>query len=246
VQECQVCGRRFDPLGFQVIVPELARGFDRLQCAQSARAAAPAASRVAVAPLAAAVEPIGLVAAAAPSAWRPNAVPAATFGVLAVGTAAAVFLWLRALGTDTAAFPFTSSDAPPAAAHETVQAQPLGEPETVPAREEVRPTPRGVPTRIVVVNPGAPDQTSAGATRAPTDRTGGAHRPVSRDVGDEPGQPGKARTKDESHHGKAVGHLKHGDTQGTHVPGHGGTHGSNHASAANAGHGKGHGKSKNR
>jgi hypothetical protein len=241
VQECQICGRRFDALGFQVVVPELGRGFDRLQCAQNARAAAPAASRVVVAPLAAAVEPIGLVAAAAPSAWRPNAVPAATFGVLAVGTAAAAFLWLRALGTDTAAFPFTSRDAAPAAAaDETMQAQPLREPETVPAYEDVQPTPRGVPTRIVVVSPG--DQTSAAPTRAPTDRAG-ARRPVARDGGDQPDKPGGAGKKDESHHGKALGHVKHGDTKDNHLPGHGGTHGSSHASAANAG-GQGHGKSK--
>ena len=58
MQGCQVCGRSFDPLGFQVVVPELGRGFDRIECAQSARTLAGPGSRLAAAPLVAIVEPL--------------------------------------------------------------------------------------------------------------------------------------------------------------------------------------------
>ena len=104
-------------MGFQVVIPELGRGFDRLECAQSARARAGPGSRIAVAPLATVVEPIA-VAAAAPvalTALRPFGAPAATLGLLAAGTAAAAVLWLRVLGTDPAGFPLSRGDAPQAA-----------------------------------------------------------------------------------------------------------------------------------
>ena len=39
MNRCRICGRSFDPLGFQVLVPGLSEGFDRVECAEKARAA---------------------------------------------------------------------------------------------------------------------------------------------------------------------------------------------------------------
>ena len=36
---CRICGREFDPRGFQVVVPGLGMGFDRVDCALEASAA---------------------------------------------------------------------------------------------------------------------------------------------------------------------------------------------------------------
>jgi hypothetical protein len=35
---CRVCGRQFDPTGFQILVPGLKLGFDRVECALEASA----------------------------------------------------------------------------------------------------------------------------------------------------------------------------------------------------------------
>ena len=35
---CRVCGRQFDPTGFQVMVPGIKDGFDRIDCALEASA----------------------------------------------------------------------------------------------------------------------------------------------------------------------------------------------------------------
>ena len=128
MQDCQVCGRSFDPLGFQVVVPELGRGFDRIECAQSARTLAGPGSRLAAAPLVAIAKPVpaALMPAAVGSARAlvPLGTPAATLGLLTAGTAAAVFLWLNALGTDPSSFTLGRLSAPPAFGHQTIQAAP--------------------------------------------------------------------------------------------------------------------------
>jgi hypothetical protein len=237
VQACQVCGRSFDPLGFQVVIPELGRGYDRVACAQSARALASPASKVAPAPLAAVVEPIGLAAAAAPAAaWRPNAVPAATVGLLAAGTAAAAFLWLRALATDPAGFPLIRGDAPAAAAGETVEAQLPQQAEPTAAREAPANPRADNPTPVAVVaNP------PGGGTAAPPQTEEApplARRPSSdgdRSDGDGTAKEdgGKGKAGDQRGNGKGLGHVKHGDTNASHTPGHSGNAGSasSHSSA---------------
>jgi hypothetical protein len=125
MQSCPVCGRSFDPLGFQVVVPELGGGFCRIDCAQNARAAGPAA-RLAVAPLAA-VPGRRMAAALAPAtaavAARSLPPAAAPLGLLVAGTAAAIVLWARVLGADPTHFTLGPLSPPPAFGRETVQAE---------------------------------------------------------------------------------------------------------------------------
>jgi hypothetical protein len=226
VQDCQVCGRSFDPLGFQVVVPELGRGFDRIECAQSARRLAGPGSRLAATPLVAIVEPVpaALMPAAVGSAQalRPLGTPAATLGLLAAGTAAAVFLWLNALGTDPSSFTLGHLSAPPAFGHQTIQAH--VEPAPAGTGPAARKAPDEAAPVTVVRFVTAPNPTGF----APAPATGGADTPQPsspptlarpatlppRDSG-----PGKATGKGHAKHGK--GHAKHGETDGVHSPGHG-------------------------
>jgi hypothetical protein len=247
VQHCQVCGRSFDPLGFQVVVPQLGRGFDRIECAQSARTLAGPGSRLTATPLVAIVEPVpaALVPAAvgSASALRPLGTPAATLGLLAAGTAAAVFLWLNALGTDPRSFTLGRLSAPPAFGHQTIQAH------VEPAPPRSGPAERKAPDRAarvtVVQFVTAPSPTGL----APAHATDGADepqpsspptlaRPATQPRG-VPG-PGKATGKGHAKHGKGhakhgkdhakhgKGHAKHGETDGAHSPGHGQGKGKNH------------------
>jgi hypothetical protein len=127
MQSCQVCGRSFDPLGFQVVVPELGSGFDRLECAHSARASAGPAARIAAAPLLAPTQPVAAAAApaaATAAAVRGTLVPVpATLGLLAAGTAAAVVLWVNVLGADPSSFSLGPFSPPPAFGHQTIKAE---------------------------------------------------------------------------------------------------------------------------
>jgi hypothetical protein len=240
VQDCQVCGRSFDPLGFQVVVPELGRGFDRIECAQSARALAGPGSRLAATPLVAIVEPVptALMPAALGSAraLRPLGTPAATLGLLAAGTAAAVFLWLDALGADPSSFTLGRLSAPPAFGHQTIQAHV----EPVPPR--AGPAERKAPDRpapvTVVKFVTAPSPTGF----APAPATDGADKPQPSSDKPQPSSPptlarsatlpprgsgpGKATGKGHAKHGK--GHAKHGETDGVHSPGHGQGKGNRH------------------
>jgi hypothetical protein len=238
VQDCQVCGRSFDPLGFQVVVPELGRGFDRIECAQSARTLAGPGSRLAATPLVAIVEPVppALMPAAvgSASALRPLGTPAATLGLLAAGTAAAVFLWLNALGTDPSSFTLGRLSAPPAFGHQTIQAHvEPAPPRTGPA--ERRAPDRAAPVTVVQVvtapSPTAPSPTGL----APAPATDGADEPqpsspptLARPATQPRGGsgPGKATGKGHAKHGK--GHAKHGETDGAHSPGHGQGKGKKH------------------
>jgi hypothetical protein len=176
VQDCQVCGRRFDPLGFQVVVPELGHGFDRIECAQSARTLAGPGSRLAATPLVAIVAPgpAALMPAAVASAraLRPLGTPAATLCLLAAGTAAAVFLWVNALGADPSSFTLGRLSAPPAFGNQTIQAH------VEPAPPRTGPAERKAPDRTtpvtVVKFVTAPNPTGA----APTPATDGADKPL--------------------------------------------------------------------
>jgi len=238
VQDCQVCGRSFDPLGFQVVVPELGRGFDRIECAQSARTLAGPGSRLAATPLVAIVEPVpaALVPAAvgSASALRPPGTPAATLGLLAAGTAAAVFLWLNALGTDPRSFTLGRLSAPPAFGHQTIRAHVEPAPPRSGPAERTAPD-RAAPVTVVqfvtAPSPTAPSPTGL----APAPATDGADEPqpsspptLARPATQPRGGsgPGKATGKGHAKHGK--GHAKHGETDGAHSPGHGQGKGKKH------------------
>jgi hypothetical protein len=243
MQSCQVCGRSFDPLQFQVIVPELGRGFDRIDCARSGRTMATPGSRFAAAPLlalaapAAAIAPPAAVAARAPVP-RLLGSTAATLALLAVGTAAAALLWVRVVGTDTSSYTLGRLTAPPAFGHDRVQAQ-----------VEAAPTPSGpvqVPTvtveRVVTV----PAPTGGVAGLAPTAPPRTSHlNTLSR-----PPAPTtlSAQETGRGHPKTGKGHLKHGEDDGVHSPGHGksskpdGT--SKPGGSRSHGHGHGHAQGK--
>jgi hypothetical protein len=226
VQDCQVCGRSFDPLGFQVVVPELGRGFDRIECAQSARTLAGPGSRLAATPLVAIVEPVPAAlmptAVGSARALRPLGTPAATLGLLAAGTAAAVFLWLNALGTDPSSFTLGRLSAPPAFGHQTIQAHVEPAPPGTGPAERRAPDEAAPVTVVRFVT--APNPTGF----APAPATDGADTPqpsspptLARPATLPPrgSGPGKATGKGHTKHGK--GHAKHGETDGAHSPGHG-------------------------
>ena len=215
MQDCQVCGRRFDPLSFQVIVPELGRGFDRLECARSARALGSGATPIAVAPLMAIAEPFTAAAlpaaAAAYSGLRPAPAQLATFGLLVAGAAAAAFLWLRVLGPDSTAFEFSRAAVPPAFAHESVQVHVQPSPPHSAARSAAREPSR----RLVTVSP------TAILVSSPPSSSGSVHRsPASLPVA-RPAAPPQATAEPHHPRGKRTGHVKHGETDGVHSPGHG-------------------------
>jgi hypothetical protein len=222
VQDCQVCGRSFDPLSFQVVVPELGRGFDRVECARGARALDSRAMSIAAAPLVAIAEPFTAAAlpvgAAASSRLRPAPAQLATFGLLAAGAAAAAFLWLRVLGPDTKAFQFSHAAVPPAFAHESVQARvQLSSPHSA---ARARPAARQPSRRLVTVSPTA---FLVSASRAPS---GSMHRtasfrPVTRlspkghGTGEVRHSHGKGHSK-HGHHGNGGGGKSHPKGKGKH------------------------------
>jgi hypothetical protein len=231
VQDCQVCGRRFDPRAFQVVVPELGRGFDRFECAQSARARALPAALIAAAPLAAVVQPIGALAPASrrAPALRPFATLAAALGFLGAGTAAAALLWLRVLGSDPAAFTFPQAPAAPAVGQETVQANVPEAPEGTGLHAARTPTERPVPDSVTTVLIG---DRQASEASTPTGKRGSksstprskvtptrtarpAARPAARTTSSTVKSTGKGHVK------RGKGHYKHGETSGVHRPGHG-------------------------
>jgi hypothetical protein len=240
VQDCQVCGRSFDPMGFQVVIPELGRGFDRIECAQTARLLATPGSRIAAVPVAAVIAPITAATIAPVLGLRPLTTPAATLGFLAAGTAVAALLWVRVLGTEPAAFPFLSASAPPAAASETVKANPgaeetgnTGATATASARAD---TPRPVVLRSsggsgAAVVPAVARVTARAA--GPSGSRGGSHT-----------KNGGGKAKHKSNHGHdGKGHTKHGDSGTSHQPGHGQSSGQSAGSSGHGG-GSGHGHSK--
>jgi hypothetical protein len=254
VQDCQVCGRSFDPLGFQVVVPELGRGFDRIECAQSARTLAGPGSRLAAAPLVAIAKPVpaALMPAAVGSARAlvPLGTPAATLGLLTAGTAAAVFLWLNALGTDPSSFTLGRLSAPPAFGHQTIQAHvETAPPGTGPAERKAPDRAAPVTVVKVVTAPSPTGLAPSPAGLAPAPATDGAGEPqpsspatLARPATQPDGGsgPGKATGKGHAKHGKGhakhgkghakhgKGHAKHGETDGAHSPGHGQGKGKKH------------------
>jgi hypothetical protein len=234
-------------MGFQVVIPELGRGFCRIECAQSARALAGPGSLIAVAPLAAVVEPIAAAAAApvALTALRPFGAPAATLGVLAAGTAAAAFLWLRVVGTDPAGFPLLRGAAPPAAAGETIEAR-VAESLIGTATAVAEPFDQRADTpRRIFISTTASTRDAAGRPTTAGEPPRVARRPADQRGGDSQGggkHGAKDKVKSNGHQGKGLGHAKHGDGYGQHSPGHGSSPGasSGNSQGKSAGHGKKH------
>jgi hypothetical protein len=140
---CDICGTEFDPLGFQVVVPELGAGFDRIECARQARQLASAGTPPAILPLAAIAEPVPAHGGAGlPLAFDGERRPAfgtAALGLLAAATAASVFLWLRILGADPSSFSFPGSLAPSAVERRAVAAEIVAVPEAQGAPAATRP-----------------------------------------------------------------------------------------------------------
>jgi hypothetical protein len=184
------------------------------------------------------VEPVpaALVPAAvgSASALRPLGTPAATLGLLAAGTAAAIFLWLNALGTDPRSFTLGRLSAPTAFGHQTIQAHvEPAPPRSGPAERKApdRAAPVTVVQFVTAPSPTAPSPTGL----APAPATDGADEPqpaspptLARPATQPRGGsgPGKATGKGHAKHGK--GHAKHGETDGAHSPGHGQGKGKKH------------------
>jgi hypothetical protein len=230
MQNCQICGRSFDPLGFQVVVPELGRGFDRIDCARSARALAGPGSRIAAVPLVALAAPVAATAAAvAAPVPRVLGSTAATLGILAAGTAAAVLLWMRVVGTDTTSYTLGRLTAPPAFGHKTVRAQIAPAPEAGVALG----APATAPVEKLVVLASPTLRATGAASRAGTQ--GRSSPAVAARAAKPLSKPGKATGKGHPKHGK--GHQK----PKTH-----GHQGGGNGAAASHGHSGGQGKGKNK
>ena len=249
MQSCQVCGRSFDPLGFQIIVPELGRGFDRIDCARSARTKASPSSRFAAAPLVALAAPGGAAALAGVGAGAPVyrllGSTAATLGLLAVGTAAAALLWVRVVGTDTSSYNLGRLTAPPAFGHDRVQTQVEAAP-TPAGPAKVPAGPAKSPTVTVVVTVPSPAGGVSGLEPAepPAPRTSPPDR-LSRP----PTLASRSAHETGKGHPKiGKGHSKHGEVGGLHTPGHGKSSQQGRKSKATGGapggrgHGHGHGQ----
>jgi hypothetical protein len=143
---CRVCGRQFDPTGFQILVPALKLGFDRVECALEAsalglpteRAAEPAEDpgRSLRAPAVPALAGGPGVMMAATPVLRPQVLAGANLAVLAAGTVATIYLWLRVFGPDLGAI-LPADDASPAFERSTVAAafDPTPPPESRPLPE---------------------------------------------------------------------------------------------------------------
>jgi hypothetical protein len=234
MQSCQVCGRSFNPLGFQVVVPELGRGFDRIECAQSARASAGPTTRIAAAPLVAVAAPLKAAAlgpAAAAAAPRNLAPSAATLSLLAAGTAVAVVLWVRALGVDPTSFSLGPFTPPKAFGHDTVQAEvaPASTPAPPPSPPAAQPGTVTVERVVLVPSIASPSPVIVvphSGDAKPASRAGHPTKP-------EPTQLGPGKSIGKGHAKKGKGHEKHGDGQG-----------SNHGHGKSHNHGKGKAKGK--
>jgi hypothetical protein len=234
MRSCQVCGRNFNPLGFQVVVPELARGFDRIECAQRARASAGPTTRLAAAPLVAVAAPLkaaALAPAAAAAAPRSLAPSAATLSLLAAGTAVAAVLWVHALGADPASFSLAPFSPPSAFGHDTVQAEVA--PASTPAPAQSPPAAQATTVTVerVVLIPSIP----APSPVIVVPHSGNA-KPASRAAHPTRSQPtksGPGKSTGKGHAKKGKGHEKHG-----------GGPGPNHGHGKSPDHGKGKAKGK--
>src|SRR5512145_292132 len=128
--DCRVCGRQFDPQGFQVMVPGLNHGFDRVDCALEALAvglpprpnadAAPAPPRALPTPLASVPALAAGPAVGRIESGRPQLLAGVNLALLAAGTAATIYLWLRVFGADAGPISFPATNASAAFGRTTV------------------------------------------------------------------------------------------------------------------------------
>lgn len=133
---CAVCGRDFNPRGFQVVVPGLGRGFDRIECAAEASESglAPAAGAAALDPVLMAAPITAPAPPRAPTAVAPAALatsagivraPLLSSGnlvLLAALTAGTVFLWLRVFAPGDLSISLPGGSAAPSFERGTVPA----------------------------------------------------------------------------------------------------------------------------
>jgi hypothetical protein len=154
---CRVCGREFDPRGFQVVVPGLGMGFDRVECALEASATGVpliesppplpiAAPRPALALPAVATASVATLPAAGAAGARPTVLVGANLALLAAGTAATIYLWMRVFSPDAAFQPAPAEHAALAFARSTVSAE-----------IDLASGPTAKPQPEVVVFPNGPD-----------------------------------------------------------------------------------------
>lgn len=207
---CRVCGRAFDPSGFQVVVPGLGEGFDRVECAEIAlaRGIPPAPPPIPPPAEGEAFPAPTLVAAAAPvpaaHARRPFLV-GANVALLAAGAAAAVYLWLRVFAADPSSSLTLAGSATPAQGRATVPSQIVGglrgssQPERnrpteasadEPSGGEAQPTTSTEPSPVLVSNPSprSPSPTGGGGGD-PADGGNGGGGGGSDPQGPEPPKP---------------------------------------------------------
>lgn len=244
---CEMCGTEFDPLAFQVVVPELAAGFDRVECARQARQLAPAGAPPAILPLAAIAEPVPPYATPAlPLALdgeRRPALGAAALGLLAAATAASVFLWLRILGADPSSFSPPGSLAPSAVEGRAVAAEIVAAPAPQAPPAAARPETAAAGSSG---SPGAVAAAPASVSAAPAVRAGPlriATAPTRRSTGET-----VTRTRDATVTARSVGATQDGARK---APAHAGNRvrtgrasGHAHAHGQGKGHGQGHGHGK--
>lgn len=131
---CRVCGREFDPRGFQVVVPGLGMGFDRVDCALEASVAgvplveSPPPLPIAARPQALALPVVAMAGgpsfpAMAPASTGPTLLVGANLALLAAGAAATIYLWLRVFSPDAAILPVPAENAAVAFARSSIAAE---------------------------------------------------------------------------------------------------------------------------
>lgn len=195
---CRICGREFDPRGFQVVVPGLGLGFDRVDCALEANAtgvplvesppALPiAAPRPALALPAVATADAAAHPAAAAASTRPPVLVGGNLALLAAGTAATIYLWMRVFSPDAALQPVPAEHAAAAFARSSISAEIVApteatarpQPETVAfGGEDGAPGPATGSNAVSVSNPARTASSPSQPEPPPTE--GGSGGPVAR------------------------------------------------------------------
>jgi hypothetical protein len=130
-----MCGRDFNPRGFQVVVPGLGRGFDRIECAVEASESglAPAAGTAEVdtalmaAPVTASATPrapaaLGPAVATSAGIVRAPLLSSGNLVLLAALTAGTIFLWLRVFAPGDLSISLPGGSAAPSFERGTVPA----------------------------------------------------------------------------------------------------------------------------
>jgi hypothetical protein len=193
---CAVCGRDFNPRGFQVVVPSLGRGFDRIECAVEASESglAPAAGAAALDTALTAAPVTAQATPRAPAAVAPAAVatsagivraPLLSSGnlvLLASLTAGTVFLWLRVFAPGDLSISLPGGSAAPSFGRGTVPAVIAP---TSPAGPVTRPVADGAVRADGLLSP-TPEKTKRDRRQGASDESGsgkpsgGGSKPSSR------------------------------------------------------------------